>query len=547
MEPKAPRSHTSTKMTTEQTDTTKCPICISPYTSSVRQKITCAFCPSAACRSCTQQFLLSSLSEPSCYTCKREWNREFLDLHFTMAFRKGPLKLHRRKVLVDREKSLLPSMQIYVEATVNRDKAWAELHQITSKYNEAHVEKIRLERLFNTSLTEEQFEQRMTTLLPAEARFAEYSLRTRIKRAMYDQHSAILEGRSTAKMAPRQFIMKCPGSSTTTAEPCRGFLSTQWKCGTCQLFYCHDCHALIGNSKELPHTCEAGAKATAALIQKETKPCPKCGIRISKIDGCDQMWCTSCQTAFSWNTGQIITHRIHNPHFYDWQRRNNNGAVPREVGDIPCGGIPDYYSISRNLTKYSRDIQTVPLDQRAHMLQVNHVNLVYYIHRSLMDLTDVRLAQYPFMRIANVNRDLDVQYLMGNVSQEKWAQLLEQGETKFERRREVGMVLQTLSHVGAEKMTEISNLLQIPGNSKRIIAILEELEHLRVFSNEALKKRGKQMGIVVPQIKENDWHWSMTRRTAPVQRTVDDGSTTISDDDNEVEVLPVTNAAAPNV
>jgi molybdopterin converting factor small subunit len=108
------------------------------------------------------------------------------------------------------------------------------------------------------------------------------------------------------------------------------------------------------------------------------------------------------------------------------------------------------------------------------------------------------------------------------------------------------MVLQTLSHVGAEKMTEISNLLQVPGNSKRIIAILEELEHLRIFSNEALKKRGKQMGIVVPQIKENDWHWSMTRRTAVIQRTVDDGSTTISDDD-EVEVLPNTNAPAATV
>ena len=153
MAPKHQCSHTSTKMTTEQTDTTKCPICISPYTSAVRQKISCAFCPSAACRSCTQQFLLSSLSEPSCYTCKREWNREFLDLHFTMAFRKGPLKLHRRKVLVDREKALLPSMQIYVEATVNRDKAWAELHQITQKFNEAHIEKLRLERVFNLTLT----------------------------------------------------------------------------------------------------------------------------------------------------------------------------------------------------------------------------------------------------------------------------------------------------------------------------------------------------------------------------------------------------------
>jgi len=36
----------------------------------------------------------------------------------------------------------------------------------------------------------------------------------------------------------------------------------------------------------------------------------------------------------------------------------------------------------------------------------------------------------------------------------------------------------------------------------------------------------------------------MTRRTALVQRTVDDGSTIISDDDDlYVEVLPVTNAA----
>jgi len=529
-----------------KTDVNKCPICISPYTSSVRQKITCAFCPSAACRTCTQQFLLSSLSEPCCYTCKREWNREFLDLHFTMAFRKGPLKLHRRKVLVDREKALLPSMQVYVEATINRDKAWSELHQVTQKFNEAHVEKIRLERMFNTSLTEEQFEQRLVELLPVEARYAECSLRTRIKRSMYDQHVAFLEGRSTTKIAPRQFIMKCPGASTTTAEPCRGFLSTQWKCGTCQLFYCHDCHALIGNLKELPHTCEPGAKATAAMIQKETKPCPKCGIRISKIDGCDQMWCTSCQTAFSWNTGQIITHRIHNPHFYDWQRRNNNGAVPREVGDIPCGGIPDYYSISRNLTKYSRDYQSAPPEQRVNMLQTNHINLVYYIHRSLTDLTDVRLGQYPFMRVANVNRDLDVQYLIGNVSQEKWARLLEQGETKFERRREVGMVLQTLAHVGAEKLTEISNLLQISGNSKRIITILDELEQLRIFSNDALQKRGKQMGIVVPQLKDDDWRWSMTRRSAVVRRVIDDGSTTISDDDDVVEVIPntQTNAAA---
>jgi len=194
---------------------------------------------------------------------------------------------------------------------------------------------------------------------------------------------------------------------------------------------------------------------------------------------------------------------------------------------------------------YQRASTISSVDQRKDMLQTSHINRIYYIHRSLMDLTDVRLLQYPYVRVANVNRDLDVQYLMGHITQEEWAKHLEQGETKFERKKEIGQVLQTLTHVGAEKMTEISNLLQTPGNSKRIIALIDELDHLREFSNEALRQRGKQMGIVVPQISADDWRWSMTRRTPVVRRVIDDSSTTISDD--EVEVLPnptATNAAA---
>jgi hypothetical protein len=162
-----------------------------------------------------------------------------------------------------------------------------------------------------------------------------------------------------------------------------------------------------------------------------------------------------------------------------------------------------------------------------------------------MDLTDVRLPQYPYVRVANVNRDLDVHYLMGTLTQDEWAKQLEQGETKFERKREIGQVLQTLVHVGAEKMTEISNLIQIAGKSKRIIATIEELDQLREFSNEALRQRGKQMGIVVPQINQDDWRWSMTRRTPVVRRVTDDASTRVSDD--EVEILPNPAATAPPV
>ncbi|CAB4412421.1 unnamed protein product [Rhizophagus irregularis] len=43
-------------------------------------------------------------------------------------------------------------------------------------------------------------------------------------------------------------------------------------------------------------------KATQDLLEKETKPCPKCGIRIIKEDGCDHMACKirTCKYEFCW-------------------------------------------------------------------------------------------------------------------------------------------------------------------------------------------------------------------------------------------------------
>lgn len=97
------------------------------------------------------------------------------------------------------------------------------------------------------------------------------------------------------KQERRAFIKPCP------APDCRGFLSNKWKCGICDAIVCKDCHELIPLSKKISdeterkqvedearekHTCDANNVATAKALQKETKPCPKCGIRIYKIDGC---------------------------------------------------------------------------------------------------------------------------------------------------------------------------------------------------------------------------------------------------------------------
>ncbi len=150
------------------------------------------------------------------------------------------------------------------------------------------------------------------------------------------------------------------------AEGCRGFLNNKWTCGVCDTAVCRHCHEVVdvevvavpGHSwlnaegpgvrvpeEEAPegrtwHRCDPAAYETARLLARETKPCPSCKALISKIDGCDQMWCTQCQTAFSWSTGEKEEGRVHNPHYYEWLRRTQ-GAVPREParpGDVGFAG-----------------------------------------------------------------------------------------------------------------------------------------------------------------------------------------------------------------
>ena len=79
--------------------------------------------------------------------------------------------------------------------------------------------------------------------------------------------------------------------------------------------------------------------ATVKYLQKDTKPCPKCGARISKVDGCDQMWCVGCKCTFSWNTGKIQTGGVlHNPEYYRWMREQN--IQPPQRTTVDANGLP---------------------------------------------------------------------------------------------------------------------------------------------------------------------------------------------------------------
>jgi hypothetical protein len=171
---------------------------------------------------------------------------------------------------------------------------------------------------------------------------------------------------------------------------CRGFLSSQWKCGTCDTKICNNCNELkeTPDTHGIEHLCKPENVASMELLNKDTKPCPECATMIYRISGCPQMFCTNCNTPWDWGTGRKITGVIHNPHYYDFVRNGREGTG-RNHGDIPCGGLPDVYTFNSMFRSVaiSQDHQSVIYNTHNvvahinhHELRENNIDILSYFH-----------------------------------------------------------------------------------------------------------------------------------------------------------------------
>ncbi len=86
-------------------------------------------------------------------------------------------------------------------------------------------------------------------------------------------------------------------------------------CSKCNIDVCTKCGKKIPFSTV--HRCKLDDINTLKVLRTGIKNCPSCRTIIYKIEGCDQMFCTICYTAFSWDTLKIITGVVHNPHYFE--------------------------------------------------------------------------------------------------------------------------------------------------------------------------------------------------------------------------------------
>ena len=390
----------------------ECDCCCDKFNKSTRMKIECPNpeCGYNACKSCARQYVLSTTELPHCMDCKVRWNQRFIVNTLNSSFVNNEYKKHRRDLLTERQMSMLPETMPAVAEFQRREEHEKKQSAIGEKISELkrQIEALKRERTANDI-------------------------------AFYQ------ESGNSEKKEKQRFILPCPD------EECRGYLSTAYRCELCENYACPKCLVITGKERHDPdHVCDEELVKTTELIRQTSKPCPSCGERIMKASGCDQMWCTKCQTAFSWRTGKIDTGHIHNPHFFQYQNQGRGNVAVRNPGDIICGGLPNnWWQIRitlRNMFGKSHKVMLMKIielfDSLAH---VSRHELV----RSRQQVTEL-----------NNHQGLRVDYLMKKISKEHMTKELGKRDKKREKTIEMLHLYELFVTVGSDLINHICQTVE---------------------------------------------------------------------------------------
>ena len=427
-----------------------CDICCEKFT--VRnKKVKCQYCDFEACRTCHKLYVFGTNNEMHCMGCKKEWTDDYVADEFSRTFYNKDLKQHRENIIVEREKILLPEAQ--------------ECMERYEEYKKIQVLVKTLEEKRNRILTDHGMGIGKTD-------WGEYNrIRNRLTHNYNREFRAKI--RVTQPDYSHKEIVKPTWTWACPSEECRGFLDDTQQCGVCKTTFCKHC-----NEEQHPnHTCDPDQKKSIQFLKKDSRPCPTCATVIHKINGCDQMWCPDCKSAFSWKNGTVEVKHIHNPHYYEFLR-NTQGHVPRAPGDNPDGcENRDHMPIVPNISNTAPD-------------RNEYLEYFFVFTRGLYNIRDQWNGNITEEEIGDhVLKFLRVKYLAGDITEQKWKWTLQKKFKAARKCNEINMVFQAIRQVGLELFWDTETT---PGE------IVKRAKNALEYFNTAFEKISKRLNCMAP-------------------------------------------------
>lgn len=485
--------------------------------------------------------------EPVCPSCRIGWSREFLDEHLTATYRNGLFKQFRQKVLTDRERARFPEIQ---ERAANYKKAIDFLKPIDAEITKLKAELKAYDRTeYESTMTEWiTYASRNGVFGPnGEKNHTEESKRLE---AIYKEHNKKFNDfagpryerlkelnklaykprriekrfgvvpppprpfRRTPRAAaaggagaPEQdvepadkpkskefvYMFKCP------ADACEGFINANSACGLCDLKVCKKCLEPTTEG----HTCNPNTVESVKAIKKQAKPCPKCKTQIIKNGGCDHMYCTQCQTHFSWRTGKIDAVRHGgNPHYYEYLNRlRGAGDLPNNAqGNLvldharanPCGADAILYSLMQ--LRRGTKVDTVNRLIRFHRL---------FAHIQGVDVINCQTVVQNYINDIHENswrHNLRVRRMANEITEGEWASILHSKEKEMMKERARGQVLEMYVTAGMDILGQAMT-------NDNVQDILKHITTLYEFAEKASQKvsnvyKCPPMNLYPPEIQQ---------------------------------------------
>tara|TARA_B110000483_G_scaffold239091_1_gene316945 strand:+ start:983 stop:2194 length:1212 start_codon:yes stop_codon:yes gene_type:complete len=382
--------------------------------------------------------------------CKTSWDRDFINKNLTKKFVVKDLKEFSENLFVERQVSLLPETQ---KDAMNEKK----IRDMTDKISEANSELNRIKKMLHDQ--------------------------KEIIRAYNLEIYRLRSGTST-ETTTNNFTVKCPG------EDCNGFLDSKYFCTLCDTKFCRHCLEEKGED----HECDEDIKATIQAIKKEAKSCPGCGEMISKIDGCDQMWCIKCHIQFSWRTGMQMTGYNHNPEYFRWMRETGQqvNRNPYEGNrQIMCGIVLDDYTITRIISNVFPK----------HNVIISFFQSLYRFYRHIeYKLTDVQRLENSDTEL----KQLRIKFLLGDISKDIWKKYLQQIDKKTKKVVSYNNTWRLVQTVLTSYMEQIITFSNENANQAEYAKIITEARDFKMYTNASFISASNTFGSTsCPGIDDN--------------------------------------------
>jgi len=404
--------------------------------------------------------MFQSIQEPHCMSCKVPWNSDFISQNYSKFFVDGELRKYWTRTLMERERARLPQLQEEIN------------------WNAANMEMVLLENV-------EAFYQRRNihnqNQMPIQQMIQE--LLERFPNLRLNDN--LLNGPIEYKVVKSMPVRRC------LDENCTGFvMRPSYACGMCYKKMCQHCMADLSTDDKKKHECKQEDVETTKLLLKNTKPCPECGLMINKVNGCSQMWCTGCHTTFNWETLEKEVGHTHNPHYFEWMRRQDRqiARAPEDVVVNPCNTnqLPTIQQVQRTL---SRSINTNQYSDPITGAQV----VAAHIQGYEIPMID-RHPEAP-----NFQRSLNIKYLQKEITEDEWGRRLYLNHRAIERRRGLRQVMELFYTTVCDALI---SLVQVPPprSMEDIERVLLTVKNIAEYCNESFQAYGRRYGNKYPII-----------------------------------------------